>query len=1683
MFKYLTGLILLFAFFSFSANAQIKFSDDPEAFVKEAKTLMKSSNNEKCSVTGKEFADTTWSALSASNKKEVVKVAKQMAKRRHRTFPQFNDFFSAVNGAVAMGMATADIDTFLIVTGKAMDELDNKQINIYLTTLRTFLGERKLFSSNYNSLKVEGGTFSFKWKDAEPEYDPYANYGEEDEEEEEDPWGQTDSSSGDDNWDDYFSDWDTDYEEEWGNDWGDDWDNEPAQEEDSQEEVNKYDVGYAAPPQPTVDGPVIEFSDVNLVFIMRDDTVAINNTDGTFSFNENIFVGNGGRFDWSSVGYNPEDCYVEFKEYNFNVKKTKLTAEGVTLFYPDKTEKEVEGVFEYVHKKAPRDEDKEYPRFRSYNSNINIKGLGNDIVYKGGLSLAGQRMYSSSIDEGTSSIEVKKNGETKFKAKSVRFGLGDSLITADYSKVTVYTGSDSITHPGTAFKYNRSSSILRITKTDGFRNAPFIDTYHKMGITADAIIWDLNTKNIDFTILNAKNHIPAVFESEEYYEYNKYSLLQGMYRFHPLQLIVGYAELKNVNEMYVIELADKFKIDETTLKGAMKAMMKYGFIEYNIKTGHIKLRDKATHYVHSRRDKSDYDNLTFISLYEAGSNATMDLETYELKVRGVDKIYVSDSLSVYIVPDNHEITILKGRNFNFNGKINTANFQFVGENFQFNYDSFLVHMPNIDQIKLAVDASSVDKEASKGAKVLGNELRYSSGTLYINKPDNKSARKKHPEYPIFEADKGASVFFDKSEIAGGAYDTTLQFKIPPFTVDSLSSDDPHAIAFDGTFTSGGIFPDFDEKLVVMPDFSLGFVHQAPEDGYQLYEGKGKFLNTLRMDNKGLTGDGIIHYLNTTCNSEAFHFYPDSVLTIGTSAVTEEGTNPELDPSVNFPQWNIGSYDMRWLAKRDSMHITNTSAPFHIYNKAAILTGTNIITEKGNFGSGVLEMEGSETASGNFHFEKTRYEARNANFSIKSDNPSKPAVRCVNVKLDFSFEDKKAFFSPEIKGFASNEFPYSQYKSSIANGTWDMNEQIIVMEKPEEEDISQSYFYSTNPEQDSLVFNATKAVYDIEKLKLNITGVPHIVVADAKVYPDSNRVTILENAVMETLFNTEIVMDTIKEYHRLYNGRIDVLSRYKMAGDALYNYKNPSGQRQVLEFKDFRFDDTSKKEEEHQTVSTGMVMPEDSIEVSDKLLYKGKATMYSKIKPLYWDGYVKLNLSGALSYSQWLKYKNDGDTSAVKISLVGAKADNGLPITSGLFLKKGSDELYTSFISQKKEEDDHELFVSLGDLEVFPDSGEFRIVPNDEVKKSFYKNNVLRYFDHNSTIKYEGAFNFLYPMKKFSLAAAGYGSASMEEEKYKFNTMMIFNMKMHKKVAQALGTDLAFSSKAIVDSSRFGDFDSEKAQLKQDQRDFNLKVLAGEKKADKYIEKALYEPVSLTEVSKDFKKALVFKEVNMEWSAEYNAWYSKGKLNVSNFYKEDISKEMNGFMEIKKTPRGDVVSIYLEPSEYSWYYFSYDDNRLAILTSDHEVNDVINGKSKGDLPDRKKFFFTEATAMEKAKFVTDFEEKYMQPETEETEEDSLYIALEQMELEEMDLSEVRKVIKRVANVQKGEEERSEKTEYEFKEMDLPEPKKKKVKKGLPEEEWKTAPRKAKPQQSQEERRQLQKEQQRLRDMLR
>ncbi|MCW5912693.1 MAG: hypothetical protein KIT62_16610 [Cyclobacteriaceae bacterium] len=1448
--------------------------------------------------------NTAWGSLGPDQQQVIRAQAKLMKKKGFKLRPHMVNYYGAIAAAVTIENADpSKLSGFFTVADKVLARDNAVQANIYFQLSRDFFEHHALNYEKAFKLLAKDDSYSFQYLEPPPPdttqtYDYNYNY------------DAVDTSS---------------Y-------------NTPAW----QQEIV----------QPEILGPVITFDRVSLQLITAYDSTSLSNTKGTFSLRDKLFVGEGGRFDWSTAGLSPDSVYCDFNKYNFKANQPYLKAEQSRLVYVGKVPGTVSGIFEFrsVNHRSPQAAT--YPRFRSYESNINISGLENlNLKYTGGFGLQGAAVNSNTVNNSLATIEIFGEANRRFKAVAASFGFLDSVIVSPQARITLYQQNDSIVHPAMEVRYDYARQRLTLNKEKSSqRKAPFTSSFFQIEFTADRLDWNLKSDSIKMWVQGSGKVAPMIIESNDFYDPEGYRELRGQgFSFHPLALIVNYANTIGSNNFYVFDLVQ----GERSLAVARMAadfLFQRGMIDYDARTGRIHVKDKAVNFIQSAKGFSDYDNLKIHSLTDTVANAFIILKEGRMNVYGVEEFNVSDSLNVVIKPDSSRITFLQNRDIKFNGTINAGNFEISGRDFTLKYDSFFINMNHIDSIRFYVTEKNGTRrrvnnamvgadstaQAASGMQASSNKT---SGTLFINRPNNKSGKERIPNYPRLDATAGGVIYFDRSEVLNGAYDRSVFFVVPPFKLDSLNDADPGSINFEGTFITSGMFPSFKEKLHTMPDKSLGFTHTVPASGYQLYQGDGKLYGGMTLDNAGIRSAGRIDYLAATVESKDFIFYPDSVAGRGSVGEIKE----MLFGSVYFPQVKLNDYRLKWLPKQDKMNIKNMKEPFSLYQNSATLDGSLIVSKAGVGGSGRLSTRGSEVRSKEMMFSAKEFGARHARFEVKTGNPAKPALAGSNVKLNFNLERNFATISPEIAGEAAIDFPYAQFKTSIPEARWDLNTQKIVMSKAPDVPLEDSYFYTTRKDLDSLSFNAEKAEYDIQTQQLKVSGIPYITVADARITPENNEVLILENAKIGQLKNTTIVMDTLNGYHRLTDGVVDIVSRKEFTGYATYQYVNAVNDTFAIKMTDFHLEPITEQTKNRrnrgnatmQTVGNGAVTEKNNIRVAPRIFYKGDMTMYATKPALQLKGFVKLDLKKIKDYKTWLLYTQSGDEKEIYLDFNNAITEEGKKPDAGLHFAEDND-LYITFVFDKKDPADDDFFLPSGSLFYQEETKEFRIEDRAKSTGEKLSGKVFAYNEDKQEVRFEGPVNFFKGAKDFKVTASALGSGNLDTDVIKMNSFIMLDMNTPATVYQLMAASILDVVKNEgVKEDGLGD---------QTELLYKIADLVGERVVKDYEQRSLQGYVPLPTVQ-GLQKPLVLSNVNLKWSQEHKSFYSEGLLGLSHIQRADINGAFEGFMEIGKNEDGaPVFHLFIKASPESWFYFGMEDNRVMIHSSLQTINDFMSKKS-------------------------------------------------------------------------------------------------------------------------------------------
>lgn len=1293
--------------------------------------------------------------------------------------------------------------------------------------------------------------------------------------------------------------------------------------------------------------PALQFTNVTLHGVARNDSTNIYNTSGMYFASSGMWVGMGGRVNWKRAGLKDDEVYADLKKYSFLMKGFSIIADSVTFYNKDYfKDKPLQGRLTERLVSDAQEKTASFPRFESYSSRYQIKSMYPNVDYEGGFTQIGARFIGSGSVANPAFFVFKRNGKNFLTVTSTSFSITKDKVLGSNTAVKFALDADSIVHPMVDFKYFVDSSKVIIYRSEeGASQAPFYDSFHKVNMYVEQIVWKTDEPTIILNTLTGSSLGEATFPSQDYYRQYLYDRLQGMETVHPLIKIRNFVRDANggVKTFTLIDLARYWKLAPEQLRPMMLDLSNQGFLIYNPKTDMMTYLDKSDTYIAARAGKKDYDNIMFSSKVPPGSpNAKINLLNYDMTLFGVKEVGLSDSQNVTVFPDQDMIILKKDRNFTFQGSIMAGRFDYYGKLFAFDYSTFKLSLNNVDSVRIWIDTDQIDPQDPKGGHVqmkVKSVIENLNGELQIDDPTNKSGvkNKKYAQYPIFTSAKPAFVYYDKPGIQKGVYNRDkFYFKLDPFTIDSLDNFQNSALRFGGVFQSAGILPEIRDTLRLMPDKSLGFTRVAPPGGYSMYGGKAKFTNQISLSNKGLHGDGTIDYITSTSVSKDFTMFPDSTNGMAQSFDMKE---QKISGKTEYPIVSGKTVYIHWMPKKDFMNATNRDSAFSVYPAYpgnARVAGTLTLSPKSLSANGKLNFSEAELDSKRMILKQHIVDADSSDFHLQAlQGTGLEAFATKNFNAHIDFEKREGDFNANAEG-STVSFPVNQYICYMRNFKWYMDQSTLEMggAKPKAGEtainLAGPEFISVNPKQDSLRFRAPKAKFDYKNFIISAEQVKEIRVADAQIVPDSGKVVIRKDAYMETLTNAMINANVITNYHHLFNCVVDITSRgaYTASGD--YAYVDELKKAQVIHFAKIAPDTTK------QTYAEGTITDTAKFMLSPAFDFRGKVILAANNQFLVFDGSTSLNHDCAIGKTR-LHFTGEINPAEIYIPVPTEPTDDkGAPICSGLMsgLLPDSSSIYGSFLSPKKVKTDVSVVTADGFLFFDKASREYRISNKEKLVERSLPGNYVSFSTKTCMVYGEGKMQLGANLGKVYMNTIGNATHNTIDHTSSFDLVMGIDFYMNDKAMDVLVEDInASTSLTGTDPSR-----------QTYQRALN--DLVGKEKADKLIsQQTLYG--SYKKFPDELKYTFFFSDLQMTWNQKTKSYISQGKLGLASVGKEQINKYITGTVMLERKTRGDILTIYFELDNGKWYTFTYQNTVMTCYSTNEKFTTILKEMKDDD----------------------------------------------------------------------------------------------------------------------------------------
>lgn len=1258
----------------------------------------------------------------------------------------------------------------------------------------------------------------------------------------------------------------------------------------------------------------LAFDDADLICHTGKDSVVIRGTDIVYELGSELIKGNKGTVKWRVS----DSITASLTRYGINMKVSEYTADSVWLHYDARYTKPILGRLKDNASKYSRKGNVPFPEFSSYATDIKIDPLFPDIAYRGGICYAGLAFSGFGTAGHPAELDISPNDTVRMIVSSGRFSIDSARIMSGSASLVIGVDSGQITHPDINFLYtdqHRTVTIKRITEQS--QHLAFKDSYHKILFSMEEIVWPLDSNQMELRMSSRSGLFKAVIESQNFFSDNVYDNIQGMDEINPLNGLLKCSVHLGADTFTLPEYAEFLKKPTDQLRKQVIILSYSDFVDYDAKKDEVTLKQRLFDYTKARVGKQDYDNIRFTSQpQESRVNALLDVRNFNLTIFGVDKFTISEAKDIYVQPSDKKVVMLKNRDMSFNGKLNAGMFDMFGMNLYFSYDKYAIDLTKVDSANMY--------QAGQGAHLRGNKiksiLRDIKGNIVIDKPNNKSGKKKDASYPLLNSTEKSYVYFDDKAIQDGGYKRdSFYYVVKPYSIKGINDGKNFRYAFTGTLVSNIVSP-IDDTLRLMKDNSLGMHYRIPASGVELY-GRGRLKGDLTLDQRGFLSQGDVNINKSKFRSDTILLMPSWMVaaTQGLDVAPVAGKRPGAKGE---------NVRMKYLAKSGNLQATSVNKAFDVYEGRIHHTGTLYVYDDLLDASGELELKDATMKSQLFNLKDNNILSQKTSLKISAISDENIQLNTSNVKADIDLVNNKGHFMNNAEANFV-DFPSSHYSCTFKSFIWYMQESYLNIGieneaalakiwKMEDADLipeqGKNIFLATDRAADSLTFIAPLARYDLKNGDISCRWVNHIDVANGRFYPDQGNVFIQGQGGIRELSAGILACNRADTSKTLTNVTFSLKGKNNFNGSGDYRYVSEEQKSSTIRFTEIHADTN------RMIYAKAVIAPDKPLLLNDGFAYKGNVTLYSGQKNLFFKGYAGLTADKEYLKHTWMAVNTDLDAQRIKIPVLAENRDDAKQrIFNGIFLNVDkTTRPYASFFSHRAFYNDDMLAGGSGDLVWSKNLKQYII--RDTAADKYYS---FRYEPGKHTVSAFGKLHLLLDAPGIYQNLAGDISFNLKEEILNLDNLLYV---------------IDFNLLGKMEALLLKDFSDQKLKTIRAGSGLREKIYSISGKSNiAAVDKSLGRVAG--NIPDSLGQLFVLDSLDFKWNGATRSYVADGEVRVVAIHGRPVEKTLNIKMELARRRAGDEFFIYLY-NDKMWYYFEYSAKALYTLSSNEEYNNIL-----------------------------------------------------------------------------------------------------------------------------------------------
>jgi len=1287
--------------------------------------------------------------------------------------------------------------------------------------------------------------------------------------------------------------------------------------------------------------PLLIFENAQLSARSKVDHFTVLNTSGEWDLRDEDLKIAPSRVQWEGTTFNPPMYYAELPASTIDLKSNRYQVPSCVM-HAELAGKPLRGSFVAKLESVNSPAEKTYPRFRCEEELVELEDVFPQTNYTGGVQFKGSQILGIRNESQLARINIMQADTTFMEFHGSQFLFSSSGWSCSNAEFIMHFAGDTLSHPDVQSRYNNGRrQVAAYRQEQGLGQQPFLDKYHDLEWDVSGVLWEIDQPRILVgSALDAGQAI-AQFSSTNYFEQSSFDAIQGIDPVNPVIEVYRFTKESGRSGFMTEDFARYIRLSEVQARVMLMELANLGYVKINPETLWVQTTPKLKDHIYCKTGRKDYDVMRFNSSPIDGVNAEWSLLNGHIQINGIDEIRLSTAKDVVLYPANGEIVVKRDRDFLFDGRIQAGNIKMAGDAFSFDYSDFTIDFDAIESIQLSVyNEDELNSRGTPRKRSLNSQIEGVSGTLSIDYPTNRSGRRSelHPDDPVFESTVTSFVYYDRFDLFEGAYDRDeFYFAVEPFQLKRLDNLTKSGFTLDGTLVSAGILKDLPLPLKVMDDYYLGLETSSAPEGIDVYSDAATFTKDIKLDGKGLQGQGSIDFITAHIESSSMTMLPDSIIRQAPLLVNEadEERNTAAMQGVN------GSFSFH--PTRKQLDMRSGGSPFEFYQEEARLTGVAQVTPRAFTGRGLIELKDASLSSDEFDFRTANLKSPSATFSLNGNRSQITAFKTDDVACDLNFQERLGVFSPN-SGETRIELPIQQYICFMDRFRWYMDEDEIdlLTNRSQEgmpfdfnDDRTSSNFISAHPNQDSLHFLSSSATYRIGEDMLTCNGVESLSIADSRIIPDSGRLIIRAKAKMDELRFAQIVTNATTRYHFIDSAFLNVYGKYAFEGTGLYNYQSADGKVNRIFFDDIQVDDSLR------TTGGGSIMARNGFLLGPAFAFAGDIKMVSSEPHLYFSGGTKMTKECKRMQRSWIAFEGYINPKAIAIPVSDRPQDTeGDMLAYGLMASSRPPfTVYGAFLDPQGDDSDLNILKTRGELR-YQDE---RYIFSSQEKFENPNSSEARVDIRPSTCDLRGAGLMELPLNFGLVNQSFVGSFEINPRgEYVFKGSMRLDIDLDQVLYDRMALQIPSWEPA------------EPVNIVETNYEQALQAWLGAKESSKLVND-LAMTGKIKNTPKSMRTQVVLTGLEMTWEPKLEAFISTSKFAIASLGSAPVFQIIPGKLILRRSRSNDSFTLYLHGDQENWYHFDYrketlncsTPDRAGFLSSIAEIGDKKRTKKDGD----------------------------------------------------------------------------------------------------------------------------------------